>query len=122
MSSNATINIVELNVGGVFYSTSRGTLTSVSGSKLARMFADEDTVLKDSKVVIFFLTILRVLEKEGGLFPSFKLFLEKALIIYCTTKRILSKQIFNLISKGWKQTCYHPLAWHNCKRYLIVHI
>ena len=54
MSSNAiTINIVELNVGGVFYSTSRGTLTCVSGSKLARMFADEDTVLKDSKVVIF---------------------------------------------------------------------
>lgn len=51
MSSNIS-SIVELNVGGVFYSTSIGTLTSISGSKLARMF-DEDTLLKDSKVMLF---------------------------------------------------------------------
>lgn len=44
--------LIELNVGGVFYSTSLSTLTSDSGSKLAQMFANypEDSVLKDSKV------------------------------------------------------------------------
>ena len=45
--------IVELNVGGVFYSTSISTLTSEPGSKLAKTFGSEaspETVLKDSKV------------------------------------------------------------------------
>ena len=43
--------LIELNVGGVHYSTSLSTLRSDSGSKLAQMFANpEDTVLKDSKV------------------------------------------------------------------------
>lgn len=45
--------IVELNVGGVFYSTSLATLTSDPNSRLARIFApdaNEETVLRDSKV------------------------------------------------------------------------
>ena len=48
--------IVELNVGGVFYSTSIATLTSESGSRLAKMFEltdmqneEHSTVLRDSK-------------------------------------------------------------------------
>ena len=48
--------IVELNVGGVFYSTSISTLTSEPGSKLAKTFGSEaspETVLKDSKVSMF---------------------------------------------------------------------
>ncbi len=43
--------IVELNVGGVFYSTSLNTLTSEPNSKLGQLFGGpEDPVLKDSKV------------------------------------------------------------------------
>lgn len=43
--------IVELNVGGVFYSTSLNTLTSEPNSKLGQLFGgSEDPVLKDSKV------------------------------------------------------------------------
>lgn len=42
--------LVELNVGGVFYSTSLSTLTSESGSKLDQMFNNQDSILKDSKV------------------------------------------------------------------------
>ena len=44
--------LIELNVGGVHYSTSLNTLTSESGSKLAQMFEKypADSVLKDSKV------------------------------------------------------------------------
>ena len=52
MSGAQESQLVELNVGGVFYSTSMGTLTSESGSKLARMFNHEDSLLKDSKVWI----------------------------------------------------------------------
>jgi len=47
--------IIELNVGGVFYSTSLNTLTSEPNSKLNQMFGQtnegfECVVLKDSKV------------------------------------------------------------------------
>ena len=55
-NSSASSTIVELNVGGVFYSTSVATLTSEPGSKLAKMFdssklmENEDLTLKDSKV------------------------------------------------------------------------
>ena len=57
MATNNVSTIVELNVGGVFYSTSVATLTSEPGSKLALMFDlselqnnEESTLLKDSKV------------------------------------------------------------------------
>ena len=57
MAANNVSTIVELNVGGVFYSTSVATLTSEPGSKLALMFDlselkknEESTLLKDSKV------------------------------------------------------------------------
>ena len=53
MSGTQESQLVELNVGGVFYSTSLGTLTSESGSKLSNMFNNEDSVLKDSKVLLF---------------------------------------------------------------------
>lgn len=43
-------NIVELNVGGVFYTTSLATLTSEPSSRLAKMFEDTQDTLKDSKV------------------------------------------------------------------------
>ena len=46
-------NLIELNVGGVFYSTSINTLTSESGSKLANIFgsdAKDNSILKDTKV------------------------------------------------------------------------
>ena len=46
--------LVELNVGGVFYSTSLSTLTSESGSKLDQMFNNQDSILKDSKVWLLF--------------------------------------------------------------------
>ena len=51
---NIPPGIVELNVGGVFYSTSVNTLTSESGSKLSKLFGPEakDEILKDSKVNI----------------------------------------------------------------------
>ena len=60
-TNNSNIStIVELNVGGVFYSTSIATLTSEPGSKLAKMFnsselmkEDEELILKDSKVRLF---------------------------------------------------------------------
>jgi len=44
--------IVELNVGGVFYSTSLNTLTSEPNSKIGQLFGgtDDHPVLKDSKV------------------------------------------------------------------------
>ena len=50
--NNIPPGIVELNVGGVFYSTSVNTLTSESGSKLSKLFGPEakDEILKDSKV------------------------------------------------------------------------
>ena len=53
---NIPPGIVELNVGGVFYSTSVNTLTSESGSKLSKLFGPEakDEILKDSKVNIFY--------------------------------------------------------------------
>lgn len=56
--------IVELNVGGVFYSTSISTLTSEPGSKLAKTFGSEaspETVLKDSKGKYF-------IDRDGVLF------------------------------------------------------
>lgn len=47
--------IVELNVGGVFYSTSLNTLISEPNSKLSQLFGAtsdgrDEAVLKDSKV------------------------------------------------------------------------
>ena len=45
--------IVELNVGGVFYSTSLVTLTSEPTSRLAKIFSPDaktDSVLRDTKV------------------------------------------------------------------------
>ena len=48
--TQAESQLVELNVGGVFYSTSLSTLTSESGSKLDQMFNNQDSILKDSKV------------------------------------------------------------------------
>ena len=60
MSANSPNNypqIVELNVGGVFYSTSLATLTSDPGSRLAKIFApdaNEEAVLRDSKVQFSF--------------------------------------------------------------------
>lgn len=54
MSGTNSNAIVELNVGGVFYTTSIATLTSEQGSKLAKIFdasnLSEDSPLKDSKV------------------------------------------------------------------------
>ena len=52
---NSISGIVELNVGGVFYSTSVNTLTSENGSKLSKCFGPQatDELLKDSKVNIF---------------------------------------------------------------------
>ena len=65
-TSNNTSNngsIIELNVGGVFYSTSIATLTSEPSSKLAKMFEDKDagdTVLKDTKVCHQFRQICKI--------------------------------------------------------------
>ena len=61
--NNIPPGIVELNVGGVFYSTSVNTLTSESGSKLSKLFGPEakHEILKDSKVNIVSECILRVL-------------------------------------------------------------
>merc|ERR1712223_607787 len=60
--------IVELNVGGVFYSTSIATLTGESGSRLAKMFEltdmqneEHSTVLRDSKGKYF-------IDRDGVLF------------------------------------------------------
>ena len=55
--------IVELNVGGVFYSTSVNTLTSESGSKLSKLFGPEakDEILKDSKVNICYMKFFSLL-------------------------------------------------------------
>jgi hypothetical protein len=54
-SCNVFPAIVELNVGGVFYSTSLATLTSEPNSRLGKIFdgqtASEDSVLKDSKEI-----------------------------------------------------------------------
>ena len=52
--TQAESQLVELNVGGVFYSTSLSTLTSESGSKLDQMFNNQDSILKDSKVWLLF--------------------------------------------------------------------
>jgi hypothetical protein len=66
-NSSASSTIVELNVGGVFYSTSVATLTSEPGSKLAKMFdssklmKDEELTLKDSKGKYF-------IDRDGVLF------------------------------------------------------
>ena len=53
-TSNNVSTIIELNVGGVFYTTSVATLTSEPDSKLAKMFdsseSNEEPTLKDSKV------------------------------------------------------------------------
>jgi len=65
-NSSASSTIVELNVGGVFYSTSVATLTSEPGSKLAKMFdpsqlKNEELSLKDSKGKHF-------IDRDGVLF------------------------------------------------------
>jgi len=61
--NNIPPGIVELNVGGVFYSTSVNTLTSESGSKLSKLFGPEakDEILKDSKGKYF-------IDRDGVLF------------------------------------------------------
>merc|ERR1719219_1277128 len=60
-----TSQIVELNVGGVFYSTSVATLTSEPDSKLTKMFdkdqLHQDAVLRDSKGKYF-------IDRDGVLF------------------------------------------------------
>ena len=73
---NIPPGIVELNVGGVFYSTSVSTLTSESGSKLSKLFGPEakDEILKDSKVNIcytkfFVKPINRIFKKNQNKFP-----------------------------------------------------
>ena len=61
--NNIPPGIVELNVGGVFYSTSVNTLTSESGSKLSKLFGPEakDEILKDSKVNICYMKFFSLL-------------------------------------------------------------
>ena len=65
-----TPGIVELNVGGVFYSTSVNTLTSESGSKLSQLFGPEakHEILKDSKVNIFYIHMYIYNKKNFRLF------------------------------------------------------
>jgi len=54
-------SVVELNVGGVFYTTALTTLTRESDSHLAALFTDKSTVEKDAKGKYF-------LDRDGVLF------------------------------------------------------
>jgi len=69
--------VVDLNVGGVFYSTSLSTLISDPKSKLCQLFSsseekDEAGIIRDSKVRLwpYFETIKR--HKQGRLFVLIK--------------------------------------------------
>lgn len=48
-ATDAFPSVVELNVGGVMYTTSLGTLTSQPGSHLAAIFTGHEEVSRDSK-------------------------------------------------------------------------
>jgi len=98
MATNNVSTIVELNVGGVFYSTSVATLTSEPGSKLALMFDlselqnnEESTLLKDSKGKYF-------IDRDGVLFRYILDYLRnKKLVLpenFQETKRLLIEADF----------------------------
>jgi len=98
MAANNVSTIVELNVGGVFYSTSVATLTSEPGSKLALMFDlselknnEESTLLKDSKGKYF-------IDRDGVLFRYILDYLRnKKLVLpenFQETKRLLIEADF----------------------------
>ena len=46
-------DIIELNVGGSFFTTTRSTLTKVSGSTLKDMFSGEKELMKDKEGRVF---------------------------------------------------------------------
>jgi len=98
MAANNVSTIVELNVGGVFYSTSVATLTSEPGSKLALMFDlselknnEESTLLKDTKGKYF-------IDRDGVLFRYILDYLRnKKLVLpenFQETKRLLIEADF----------------------------
>jgi hypothetical protein len=98
MATTNVSTIVELNVGGVFYSTSVATLTSEPGSKLELMFDlselqnnEESTLLKDSKGKYF-------IDRDGVLFRYILDYLRnKKLVLpenFQETKRLLIEADF----------------------------
>lgn len=75
--------IIDLNVGGVFYSTSLVTLISEPKSKLGQLFGasgegDEAGILKDSKVKVMTIFLFGCLESD----PSLRTFVESIQILH----------------------------------------
>lgn len=61
MPTDQEDSVVELNVGGVFYTTSLATLTREDDSSLATMFKDRQSLEKDAKGKYF-------VDRDGVLF------------------------------------------------------
>jgi len=88
--------LIELNVGGVHYSTSLNTLTSESGSKLAQMFEKypADSVLKDSKGKYF-------IDRDGVLF--------RYILDYLRNKKLVLPENFQETQRLAMEADYYQL-------------
>lgn len=71
----ANTAVIELNVGGVFYTASLETLTSQPDSRLAAIFSSRENVIRDTKGRIF-------LDRDGVLFRYILDYLRDGSIIF----------------------------------------
>lgn len=98
MSGTNSNAIVELNVGGVFYTTSIATLTSEQGSKLAKIFdasnLSEDSPLKDSKGKYF-------IDRDGVLF--------RYILDYLRNKKLVLPENFQETQRLAMEADYYEL-------------
>jgi len=92
--TQAESQLVELNVGGVFYSTSLSTLTSESGSKLDQMFNNQDSILKDSKGKYF-------IDRDGVLF--------RYILDYLRNKKLVLPENFQETQRLAMEADYYQL-------------